>query len=273
MNHAKETAQDEIIHYSERNRPSSPNALSTSLTFGWRALLKIKYDPSQLIDVTAFPIIFLLMFTYLFGGALSGSTSEYLEFLVPGVLVMSVTMITMYTGIDLSNDISKGVIDRFRTLPIWHPSALVGSLIVDSLRYTLASTIIIVLGMVLGFRPDSGILGVLLGVALLLVFCFSLSWIWTTLGLILQSEKTIMSTSMMLLFPLSFASNIFVDPKTMPNWIQSIVEVNPITILVTAVRGSMEGNVTFEQVGLVILISAILTAIFAPITMYLYRLK
>ncbi len=267
MSHSK----DDIISQSISERPSRPNALSTSLTFGWRALLKIKYDPGQLIDVTVMPIIFLLMFTYLFGGALTGSTGDYLDFLLPGILVMAVTMVTMYTGIDLNNDISKGIFDRFRTLPIWHPSTLIGSLIVDALRYSLASAIIIILGLVLGFRPDGGLQGVLLGVVLLLVFCFSLSWVWTTLSLIMRSEKSLMSASMMLLFPLSFASNIFVEPETMPSWLQAVVEVNPITVLVTAVRGSMEATVTFEQISFVIIVAVILTAIFAPITMYLYR--
>jgi len=115
---------------------------------------------------------------------MTGSTGDYLNFLLPGILVMAVTMVTMYTGMDRNNDISKGIFDRFRTLPRWNPYALIGSLLVDTIRYTLASTIIIVLRIVLGYRPDGGIPGVLLGVALLLVFCFSLSWKWTTLGLI-----------------------------------------------------------------------------------------
>ncbi|WP_396652962.1 ABC transporter permease [Metabacillus arenae] len=254
-------------------RPPRPSPLSASLTFGWRALLKIKHVPEQLFDITAFPIIFLLMFTYLFGGALARSTGDYLQFLLPGILVQTVTMITMYTGIDLNKDISKGIFDRFRTLPIWRPAALVGALLVDAVRYTMASTIMIVLGMALGFRPEGGTLGVLLAVVLLLVFCFSLSWIWTTLGLLMRSEKSVMGFTMMVLFPLTFASNVFVDPETMPSWLQAFVEVNPITILVTAVRSSMQGTVTFEQISLVLIVSVVLTVIFAPLTMYFYRNK
>jgi ABC-2 type transport system permease protein len=160
---------------SARSRPPRPNALSASLTFGWRALLKIKHVPEQLFDVTAFPIMFTLMFTYLFGGALSGSTSEYLQFLLPGILAQTVVFITMYTGMRLNTDVSKGVFHRFRSLPVWRPAALVGALLGDVLRYTMASTIVIVLGLVLGFRPAGGVLGVLLSVAVLLVFSFSLS--------------------------------------------------------------------------------------------------
>ncbi len=258
---------------SARKRPPRPGALSASLTFGWRALLKIKHVPEQLFDVTAFPIMFTLMFTYLFGGALAGSTGAYLQFLLPGILVQTVVFITIYTGFGLNTDVTKGVFDRFRSLPIWRPAALVGALLGDAARYTMASAMVIVLGLVLGFRPAGGIVGVLLSVALLLVFSFSLSWIWTMLGLILRTPNSVMGVSMMILFPLTFVSNIFVNPLTMPSWLQAIVGVNPITHLVTAVRGLMRGTVTAGQIGWVLLISGVLTAVFAPLTMYLYRNK
>ncbi len=258
---------------SVRARPPRPGALSASLTFGWRALLKIKHVPEQLFDVTAFPIMFTLMFTYLFGGALAGSTGEYLQFLLPGILVQTVVFITIYTGFTLNTDITKGVFDRFRSLPVWRPSVLVGALLGDAARYTMASTMVIVLGLILGFRPAGGIVGVLLSVALLLVFSFSLSWIWTTLGLVLRTPNSVMGVSMMVLFPLTFVSNIFVDPQTMPSWLEAIVGANPITHLVTAVRGLMYGAVAAEQIGWVLLTSGVLIAVFAPLTMYLYRNK
>ena len=258
---------------SVRARPPRPGALSASLTFGWRALLKIKHVPEHLFDVTAFPIMFTLMFTYLFGGALAGSTGEYLQFLLPGILVQTVVFITIYTGFTLNTDITKGVFDRFRSLPVWRPSVLVGALLGDAARYTMASTMVIVLGLILGFRPAGGIVGVLLSVALLLVFSFSLSWIWTTLGLVLRTPNSVMGVSMMVLFPLTFVSNIFVDPQTMPSWLEVIVGANPITHLVTAVRGLMYGAVTAEQIGWVLLTSGVLIAVFAPLTMYLYRNK
>lgn len=257
----------------KQERPPKPNRLSTSLTFAWRALLKIKYVPEQLLDITAFPIMFLLMFTYLFGGAIAGSTAEYLQFLLPGILVMTVVTITMYTGMEINNDISKGVFDRFRSLPIWAPSVLVGMLLMDTVRYSIASAIMIGLGMIMGFRPDGGAVGVLLAVGLLLVFSFSLSWIWTTLGLILRSEKSLMGVSMLVLFPLTFVSNVFVDPRTLPSWLEAFVDVNPISLLVTAIRGLMHGTATTEQVTWVLVSSAVLIVIFAPLTMYLYRNK
>jgi ABC-2 type transport system permease protein len=267
--------REESLHsvLSARIRPSRPSALSASITFGWRALLKIKHVPEQLFDVTAFPIMFTLIFTYLFGGALAGSTNEYLHYLLPGILVQTVVFITIYTGLGLNTDITKGVFDRFRTLPIWRPAALVGALLGDAARYTMASTMVIVLGVVLGFRPDGGVLGMLLSVVLLLVFSFGLSWIWTALGLVLRTPNSVMGVSMMALFPLTFASNIFVNPRTMPSWLEAIVGSNPITHLATAVRGLMHGTATTGQIGWVLLTSGVLVAVFAPLTMYLYSNK
>ena len=254
-------------------RPSRPGPVLTSLTFGWRALLKIKHVPEQLVDVTMFPIMFTLMFTYLFGGALAGSTQEYLQFLLPGILVQANVMITMNTGITLNTDIQKGVFDRFRSLPVWRPSPLVGALLGDVMRYSIGSAIVITLGLVLGFRPEGGAVGVVLSVALLLVFSFCLSWLWTMLSLILRTPNSVAGVSMMVMFPLTFVSNIFVDPKTMPGWLQAVVEVNPITHLATVVRGLMHGSVPAGEIGWVLVSSVLLVAVFGPITMVLYREK
>jgi ABC-2 type transport system permease protein len=254
-------------------KPQRPSAWSTSLTFGWRAVLKIKHVPEQLFDVTAFPIIMTLMFTYLFGGALAGSTREYLQFLLPGIMVTSVVMITMYTGVGVNTDIEKGVFDRFRTLPIWRPSALVGAIFGDVLRYILASTTIMIVGLVLGFRPAGGVVGVVAGVALLVVFSFAFSWVWTMFGLFLRSEKSVMGVSMLVLFPLTFLSNVFVDPGTMPGWLQAFVKVNPISHLVAAVRSMMAGDWDLGEVAWVLIASVVLTVVFGTLTMRLYNRK
>ncbi|SDC55721.1 ABC-2 type transport system permease protein [Pelagirhabdus alkalitolerans] len=258
---------------SNHSRPKQASALSTCMTFSGRMLLKIKYVPEQLFDVTAFPVIYLLMFTYLFGGAIAGSTSAYLQFVLPGILVMTVVMITMYTGIELNNDIKKGVFDRFRTLPIWSPSVLIGALIVDVVRYSLASTIMLILGYALGFRADGGLLGILLGLATLLFFAFSISWIWTSLSLVMRSEKSLMAASMAILFPITFVSNVFVAPETMPSWLESFVNVNPISLLVDTVRGFMDGTPDYTALIWVVVVSVLLIAIFSPLTMYLYKKK
>ncbi len=255
---------------SSATRPAPPSALSASLTFAWRAMLKIKHVPMQLFDVTAFPLMFTLLFTYMFGGALAGSPREYLQQLLPGVLVMTVTMITMYTGMAINTDISKGVFDRFRSLGIWRPAVLVGMLIADVARYTMGSTVVLVVGLILGFRPDGGPVGVVLAVALLLVFAFSLSWVWTSIGLRMQTPEGVMQMSMMVLFPLTFVSNVFVATSTMPGWLQAVVKANPVTHLATASRGLMHGNLDASEIGWVLGWSALLIAVFAPLTMRLY---
>lgn len=252
----------------ERSRPT---ALSASLTFAWRAMLKIKHVPMQLFDVTMFPIMFVLLYTYLFGGALAGSPREYLQELLPGVLVMTVAWITMYTGQALNQDIAKGVFDRFRALQIWRPAVLVGMLLADAVRYTLASVVVITVGVILGFRPDGGPLGVLAAVALLLVFSFSMSWIWTAVGLKMTTPESVMQMSMTVLFPLTFASNVFVDPATMPGWVQAFVKVNPISHLASASRGLMHGSLIASDLLWVLVWSAALVAVFAPLTMRLYN--
>ncbi|MDZ7728532.1 MAG: ABC transporter permease [Dehalococcoidia bacterium] len=254
-------------------RPKQPGPLGASLVFGWRALLKIKHVPEQLFDVTMFPIMFVLMFTYLFGGALAGSPGEYLQFLLPGIVVQTVVMITMYTGMTVNKDIEKGVFDRFRSLPVWRPSFMVGALLGDTARYSMASAIIVGLGLLLGFRPEGGAPGVILAVALVLVFAFGVSWIWTTLGMIMRSEQAVMMATMSVLFPVTFVSNIFVDPATMPGWLQAFVDRNPISILTDASRGLMAGSADWSSIGIVLAISAGMTAVFAPITMHLYRTK
>ncbi|MFE6777216.1 ABC transporter permease [Streptomyces sp. NPDC057702] len=256
-----------------KERPPRPSAWSTSLAFGWRAVLKIKHVPEQLFDVTAFPIMMVLMYTYLFGGALAGSTTDYLQFLLPGILVMSVVMITMYTGVAVNTDIDKGVFDRFRTLPIWRPSAMVGYLLGDVLRYAMASAVMLTVGLILGFRPGGGVLGVLAGIALLMVFSFSFSWIWTMFGLLLRSEKSVMGVSMMVLFPLTFLSNIFVDPATMPGWLQAFVNNSPVTHLSSAVRGLMDGDWPAGDIAWSLGWAGALVLVFGTITMRLYNRK
>jgi ABC-2 type transport system permease protein len=256
---------------STRPRPARPASLAASLTFGWRAMLKIKHVPMQLFDVTAFPIMFVLLYTYLFGGALAESPRQYLQDLLPGILVLTVAWITMYTGMALNTDISKGIFDRFRSLPIWRPAVLVGMLLADAARYTMASAVIIAVGVALGFRPEGGPQGVLLAVALLLVFSFSLSWVWTGFGLRMQTPESVMQMSMTVLFPLTFASNVFVDPATMPGWVQAFVNNNPVTHLASAARGLMHGTSASGEIGWVLLWSALLVAVFAPLTMRLYN--
>jgi ABC-2 type transport system permease protein len=188
-------------------------------------------------------------------------------------VVMQVSWISMYTGHSLNRDLTKGIHDRFRSLPIWRPATLVGPLLADAVRYALATAIILGLGLALGFRPGAGPSGVLAGMGLLLVFSFSLSWVWTTLGVIMRSENAVFATGNMVMFPLTFLSNVFVPVETLPGWLQAFVKVNPITILTTAVRGLFHDVPVRGAIATVFMISAGLVAVFGPLTMYLYRRK
>jgi ABC-2 type transport system permease protein len=274
-----EIATDEAIDFEllsvldEGARPQPAGRFAASISHLYRAILRIRHSPAQIIDVTLFPAIMLLMFTFLFGGALAeGGTREYLQFFLPGVLVTTVLMITMYVGMGLSSDAEKGVFDRFRSLPLWRPAAIVGPLLADAARYTAASIMMLTFGLLLGYRPGAGgATGIVLAVLLLIVCAFCLSWLWTLIGLKARSERTVTTTSMTILMPLTFTSNVYVDPATMPGWLQAFVGVNPISHLVTAVRGLMGGTVTTGQIGLVLAEAALVLAVFGPLTMRVYR--
>ncbi|MCP9622625.1 ABC transporter permease [Nocardia otitidiscaviarum] len=256
---------------SSGQRPARPGPLSTALAFAWRAVLRIKHVPDQLADVTVFPLMMLFMFTYLFGGALAGSVREYLQSVLPGLLVMTVIMSTQSTAVALNGDIGKGVFDRFRSLPIWQPAPLVGALLADLTRYAMAATVIVSVGVLLGFRPDAGLPGLLAGMGLVLLFAWCLSWVWTSLALLARTPESVMFLAILVTFPMSFVSNIFVDPATLPGWLEAFVAVNPVSQLVTAVRGLMHGQSAGTEIGWVFLTCAVLVAVFGPVTMRLYR--
>jgi ABC-2 type transport system permease protein len=252
-------------------RPARPSALSAGLTFGWRGMLKVRHVPEQLLDSTMTPILFTLMFTFLFGGAVAGSTREYLQFILPGVMVMSVLFTTVYSGVSVNTDMTKGAVDRFRSLPIWPPAPLVGAVLGDSVRYLLAAAVTVAVGLALGFRPAAGMLGVVAAVLLVVVFAFGLAWVFTTVGLLMRTPSAVMNAGFTALFPLTFLSNVFVDPRTLPGWLEAFVDVNPVSHLVSAARDLMGGGASPGQIGLVLATAALLTAVFAPMTSRLYR--
>ena len=248
-----------------------PRMLRDSLTMAWRATLRIRREPEQAFDAIAIPVLFTLLFTYLFGGALAGSPREYLRFLLPGTLVLTVLLITVTAGVSLNTDHARGTLDRFRSMPIWQPAVVVGGLIGDMGRYVLATCLVLGMGLLMGYRPAGGAGGAVLAVALVLVFAFSVSWIWTALGLALRSAQAVTVISFAVQLPLTFANNVFVSPATMPGWLRAFVNVNPVSHLVTAERALMNGTPAAGQVAWVLLASAVLTATFGPLTMRLYR--
>ncbi|HLA63470.1 MAG TPA: ABC transporter permease [Rhodothermales bacterium] len=248
-----------------------PGALSHAVTFAWRALIKIRHAPEQLFDVVVTPVMFTLLFTYIFGGALEGSPRTYLQFLLPGVLVQTVTFTTIYTGFTLNTDLSKGIFDRFRSMPLWLPAPIVGAMLGDTIRYTISSIIVFVIGFVLGYRPEAGLGSIVAALALLNVYAFGIGWLFTTFALLVKTPSTVMTLSWLVLMPLTFASNIYVSPDTMPGWLQAFVGVNPVALVTTAIRQTLDGEATMAAIGWALLAPAVVTAICAPLAMALYR--
>ena len=245
--------------------------LAATLTLAWRAMLKIKHVPFQLFDVTIMPIMFTLLFTFIFGGALGGSPRNYIQFLLPGILVQTIVFITVYTGVGLNSDIQKGLFDRFRSLPMWQPAPVLGALAGDLIRYSIASVVILIVGFILGFRPAGGAIGVVAAFGLVLLFAFAVSWIWIIIGMKVKTPESVMTTSFIFLMPLTFASNIFVGLDTMPGWLQAVVRHNPVTHLATASRGLMQELPLGDSVLWALLWSAGIILVFAPLALRMYH--
>lgn len=252
-------------------RPAAPSPFSNALVFGWRAMLKFKHVPEQLFDLVMTPIMFTLLFTFVFGGALAGSPAEYLQFFLPGILVQTVCFNAVYSGMGLSTDLGKGLFDRFRSLPIWSLAPFAGLMVGDVLRHLIAAAIILTIGLILGYRPEAGIFGVIAAFALLVAIGFGMGWIFMVLGLLIRTPTTVMTLGFTFLFPLVFASNIMVQPETMPGWLRAFVEVNPVSLMSTAMRDLMAGTATFAEIGLALVAPVVLTLVLAPVTLLLYR--
>ncbi len=269
MNDVSVTIAEAPLRAVERPRAASP--FSNALAFGWRAVLKFKHVPEQLFDLVMTPIMFTLLFTFVFGGALAGSPSEYLQVFLPGILVQTVVFNSVYSGMGLSADLQKGLFDRFRSLPIWSLAPFAGLMVGDVIRHLIAATIILTIGLLLGYRPGAGVFGVIGAFALLVAIGFGFGWIFMVLGLLVRTPTTVMTFGFTFVFPLVFASNIMVDPATMPGWLRAFVEVNPVSAMTTALRGLMGGGVTFGEIGMALLAPVLLTILLAPVVLLLYR--
>ncbi|NKW46025.1 ABC transporter permease [Rhodococcus hoagii] len=248
-------------------------AIAHSLTLAHRGLLKVKHNPEQLFDVVIQPIIFTFMFTYIFGGAISGDVESYLPIIIPGILVQTVITASIVTGTQLREDMDKGVFDRFKSLPIARIAPLSGALIADVVRYLIATTITVVVGIAMGYRPGGGFVGVVCAAMLVMVCAFAISWIFALMGVLMSKAASVQGTSMMILFPLTFMSNAFVPADTMPGWMQAFVNVNPVSHLVTAVRELANSGHFGIHAVYALLGAAVIVAIMAPLTVRIYMRK
>lgn len=249
---------------------SLSQSIRNSLTMAYRGLLKIRRTPEQLFDVTLQPIIFTLMFTYIFGGAISGDVLSYLPVIIPGILVQTVITTSIVTGVQLREDMDKGVFDRFKSMPIARIAPLAGALLADTVRYTIATLLTFAMGFIMGYRPDGGLGSVALAAVLVIACAWAISWIFAFFGVIARTASSVQGISMIVLFPLTFLSNAFVPVDTMPGWLQWFVNINPISHLVTAVRNLANFGTLGWDAGISLIGAAVIVAIFAPLTVKAY---
>ena len=276
MSQVSHTSQIVITPGAERklkNRVSIRQTIRDSLIMAHRGLLKIRRTPEQLFDVTLQPIIFTLLFSQIFGGAIAGDVQSYLPILIPGLLAQTVLASSSATGTQLREDMDKGVFDRFKSLPIARIAPLAGALLADTVRYFIATTLTFATGFALGYRPQGGVTGVLAAGALMIVCAWALSWIFALMGVISRTASSVQGLSLLILLPLTFFSNAFVSVKTMPDWLQTLVNLNPVTHLITAVRELADKNAVSGDLWWALLGAAIIVAVFAPITVRLYMRK
>ncbi|HET7386662.1 MAG TPA: ABC transporter permease [Nocardioidaceae bacterium] len=247
--------------------------LAQTLSMAWRATKKMRRNPEQFFDVTLQPLLFTAMFAYIFGGAISGDVQRYLPLLIPGILAQTVLTACIATGTQLREDMDKGVFDRFKSLPIARIAPLAGPMVADILRYVIATTLTFATGVLMGYRPGGGVLGVVAGGLLVVVCGWSLAWIFTFLGTIARSAQAVQGISMMIMFPLTFLSNAFVPADTLPDWLAAFVRVNPVSHVVQATRALANQGALTDQVLWSLLACAVVVAVFAPLSVLAYKRK
>jgi ABC-2 type transport system permease protein len=256
-----------------RTRPhaSPAETIAQTLSMAWRALKKMRRNPEQFFDVTIQPLLFTAMFAYVFGGAISGDVKSYLPLMIPGIVAQTVLTTCMATGVQLREDMEKGVFDRFKSLPIARIAPLAGPMVADVVRYLIAAGLTFVTGIAMGYRPDGGVLGVLAAIVLAIFTGWAMAWIFTWIGTIARTARSVQGFSMMLLFPLTFLSNAFVPVDTLPGWLQTFVKANPVSHLVSATRDLANSGTISAEVGWTVLAGLVVIAIFAPLPVRSYR--
>ncbi|MFG2761905.1 MULTISPECIES: ABC transporter permease [Streptomyces] len=242
-----------------------------------RNLLQIKKDPESMFDVLLMPIIFILLFVYVFGGSvgasLGGNRQEYVNYLVPGLMAMMGLNIAMAVGTGVNDDFRKGVMDRFRTMPIARSSVLIAKIVVELGRLMVAMFILLVMGFVVGMELHGSVFGLLAAVALSAVFGAAIMWIFILLGLSLKTAQAVQGTAMLVLMPLQFGSSIFVPTQTMPGWLQAFTDYNPLSNLADAARALMQGGPVGDSVWWTLAWAAGITLVMAPLAVAKFRKK
>jgi ABC-2 type transport system permease protein len=255
------------------NHASFFETVRNSLTMAHRSLLKMKRNPEQFFDVTLQPILFTLMFVYIFGGAIAGSPHKYLPLIIPGILIQTVITTSVVTGVQLREDMDKGVFNRFKSLPIARIAPLAGALIADTVRYGIATVLTFCMGYIIGYRPHAGIGGVIAGGLLVILFAWCISWIFAFFGVLARTASSVQGISLIILFPLTFLSNAFVPENTLPHWLRTFVNFNPLSHLIAAVRQLANQGTIGHDFWLSLFGAVLIVLIFAPLTVRAYMRK
>lgn len=254
-------------------RPSVRDTVSQSVAMAWRSLKKLRRNPEQFFDVTIQPLLFTALFAYVFGGAISGSVQDYLPIIITGIMAQTALTACMATGAQLREDMDTGVFDRFKALPIARIAPLVGPALADLLRYATAATLTLLTGVAMGYRPGGGVLGVAAGLLLTVAAGWSLAWSFTYLGTIARSAQSVQGISMMIMFPLTFLSNAFVPTSSLPGWLATFANANPVSLVVSAVRDLMNDGALTASTGWALLGCALVVAVFLPLSVRSYNRK
>jgi oleandomycin transport system permease protein len=242
-----------------------------AMALAWRVVRKIRHVPEQLLDVTLQPILFIALFVFVFGGGLFGDWHQALQYMLPGIMVQGVVFATVSIGTGLNNDLTKGIFDRFRSLPIGRAAPLVGAVLGETVRYALSGAVVLVFGFILGFRLHANPLGLVAGFVLVVVFALALCWASVVVGIMAKTPESVQGIAFMAMFPLTFGSNIFASTESMPGWLQAWVNVNPITHLANAERGLLLGGPVAWPVAQTLLWAVGFLAVFFPLAVAGYR--
>lgn len=246
-------------------------AAADAVTVTWRNLLTLVRTPQLVVFATIQPILFVLMFRYVFGGAIQVPGVDYVNFLMPGIFVQTVVFGATSTGVGLAEDLGKGLIERFRSLPMARSAVLAGRTLADLVRNVFVVALMCIIGFLVGFRPSTNVIAFLGGVALLLLLGFALSWLFAIVGLGVRNAESAQAATFPLTVPLVFASSAFVPLSSMPGWLQAWAERQPVTITVNAVRALMIGGPTTTLVLQSLAWSLGMVALFAPLAVRRYR--
>lgn len=246
-------------------------ALRHALVLTWRRLVKIRHSPAQLLSLVVQPAVFVLLFVFMFGGAVAADWRTYLQYVVPGILVQVVVLTTAATGVAVHLDLHNGIFDRFRSLPIARSAPLTAAVLGDVLSHLISATTVLALGVALGFEIRTGPLSVLLAYALVAAFAGALSWVWVLVGVVARTPQQMSALSLVVMLPVTFGSSIFVRPETMPGWLGRWATANPVSALADAVRGLLVGGPVLGPASIALGVAAVIGLVFGPAAVMAYR--